>query len=97
MLRCLGATRVELLFYLIVEGLVMSALGVALGFVGGHSMTELLGHWLASSRGVVMTGWAWAPEETMLLMGLFLVGVLSAVIPSVQAYRTDVAKTLALG
>ena len=97
MLRCLGATRVELLFYLIVEGLVMSALGVALGFVGGHSMTELLGHWLASSRGVVMTGWAWAPEETMLLMGLFLVGVLSAVIPAVQAYRTDVAKTLAVG
>ena len=95
MLRCLGATRSELLIYLIVEGLLMSALGVALGFLVGHVMMELVSAWLASTRGVIMTGWLWAPGESMLLVGLIAVGGLSAIIPAVQAYRTDVARTLA--
>lgn len=97
MLRCLGANRFELLLYLIIEGFLMSLLGVSLGFLAGHGMMELVGSWLASSRGVVMTGWMWAPSETLLLLGLFSVGVLSAIIPATQAYRTDVARTLAEG
>ncbi|MEM7078474.1 MAG: ABC transporter permease [Pseudomonadota bacterium] len=95
MLRCLGATRGELWLYLVAEGLIMSALGVTLGFVVGHVMMEMIGAWLASSRGVALTGWIWLPAETLLLVGLFVVGLLSAVIPAIQAYRTDVARTLA--
>lgn len=95
MLRCLGATRVELLFYLVLEGLLLSAVGVGLGFLVGHCVTELIGGWLAASRGVSMTGWTWAPGETLLLLGLGIVGLLSAIIPAIQAYRTDVARTLA--
>ena len=97
MLRCLGATRAELLWYLILEGLLMSIVGVTLGFVVGHGMMELVGQWLASSRGVVVTGWIWVSQEGWLLLGLLAVGVVSALIPAVQAYRTDVARTLAEG
>ncbi len=97
MLRCLGASRAELLVYLIVEGFLMSLMGVALGFLAGHGMMELVGGWLASTRGVVVTGWTWVPAETLLLLGLFAVGVLSAIVPAIQAYRTDVARTLAEG
>lgn len=97
MLRCLGASRAELLLYLMVEGALMSVLGVSFGFVAGHGMMGLVGNWLASSRGVVVTGWTWAPEETLLLLGLMTVGAISASIPAIQAYRTDVARTLAEG
>ena len=97
MLRCLGASRVELLLYLIAEGLLMSVLGVALGFVAGHGLMELVALWLSSTRGVVMTGWTWVPAESLLLLGLFMFGLASAVIPAIQAYRTDVARTLAEG
>lgn len=95
MLRCLGATRWELLCVLILEGLLLSAFGVALGFSAGHVAMELLGGWLESARGVALTGWTWTPAETMLLLGLFAVGALAAALPAVQAYRTDVAATLA--
>lgn len=95
MLRCLGATRSELLAVLILEGLLLSAFGVALGFVAGHGAMELLGGWLESARGVTLTGWAWTPAETLLLLGLFAVGAMAAALPAVQAYRTDVAATLA--
>lgn len=95
MLRCLGATRWELLSVLILEGLLLSAFGVALGFLAGHGAMELLGGWLESARGVALTGWTWTPAETMLLLGLFAVGAMAAALPAVQAYRTDVAATLA--
>ena len=98
MLRCLGATRWELLWVLLLEGLLLSAFGVAvLGFLAGHGAVELLGGWLESTRGVALTGWTWIPSETVLLLGLFGVGLLAAALPAVQAYRTDVARTLAEG
>ncbi len=97
MLRCLGATRWELLWVLLAEGLLLSLFGVALGFLAGHGVMELLGGWLESTRGVALTGWTWIPSETVLLFGLFGVGVLAAALPAAQAYRTDVARTLAEG
>lgn len=94
-LRCLGATRWELLWVLLLEGLLLTLLGVTLGFVAGHGVLELLGTWLEQTRGVTLTGWIWISSETTLLLGLFGVGIIAAAIPAVQAYRTDVAKTLA--
>jgi putative ABC transport system permease protein len=94
-LRCLGATRWELLIALLLEGLLLSLFGVALGFLAGHGAMELLGGWLESTRGVALTGWTWIPAETLLLFGLFGVGTVAAAIPAAQAYRTDVARTLA--
>ena len=96
-LRCLGATRWELLIALLLEGLLLSVLGVALGFLAGHGAMELLGGWLESTRGVALTGWTWIPAQTLLLFSLFGVGAVAAAIPAVQAYRTDVARTLAEG
>ena len=96
-LRCLGATRWELLIALLLEGLLLSVFGVALGFLTGHGAMELLGGWLESTRGVALTGWTWIPAQTLLLFSLFGVGAIAAAIPAVQAYRTDVARTLAEG
>lgn len=96
-LRCLGATRWELLIALLLEGLLLSVFGVTLGFLAGHGAMELLGGWLESTRGVALTGWTWIPAQTLLLFSLFGVGAIAAAIPAVQAYRTDVARTLAEG
>ena len=95
MLRCLGATRTELLWSLLLEGLMLAALGAALGLALGHGTMELIGRWLAASRGVSATGWIWLPAESWLLLGLLIVGVLASALPAWQAYRADVARTLA--
>ncbi|MDJ0939025.1 MAG: ABC transporter permease [Woeseiaceae bacterium] len=96
-LRCLGATRWELLVALLLEGLLLTLVGVALGFLAGHGAMEMLGGWLEESRGVALTGWTWIPAQTLLLFSLFGVGAIAAAIPAAQAYRTDVARTLAEG
>ncbi|MEO1118932.1 MAG: ABC transporter permease [Pseudomonadota bacterium] len=95
MLRCLGATRWELFFALLLEGLLLTLMGILLGLLAGHVMVEVLGGWLEQSRGVSFTGLIWLPVETALIAGLLAVGVAAAAIPAIQAYRTDVAKTLA--
>lgn len=97
MLRCLGASRWELLWALLLEALVLTMLGVALGFILGHGAMEFLGHWIESARGVALTGWDWLPSETFLLLGLFGVGTVAGIVPALQAYHTDVARTLAEG
>ncbi|MEM1435898.1 MAG: FtsX-like permease family protein [Pseudomonadota bacterium] len=95
LLRCLGASRLQLLSSLLLEGMLLSLLGVALGFLVGHGLTELLGTWLEKSRGISLTGWVWLRSESLILVTLIAVGALAAAIPAIQAYRTDVARTLA--
>lgn len=75
----------------------LALLGALLGFALGHGAMELLGHWLASTRGVAATGWIWVADESGLLLGLLAVGLLAAALPAWQAYRADVARTLAQG
>jgi putative ABC transport system permease protein len=97
MLRCLGATRAELLLTLLLEGLMLAGIGVLLGFALGHGAMELLGRWLASTRGVSATGMIWLPAEALLLLGLLAMGLIAAALPAWQAYRADVARTLSEG
>ena len=97
MLRCLGATRLELFFGLALEGLLLTLAGVALGVLGGHVVMEILGQWLEQARGVVITGWIWVPAEATLVVVLLGVGALASAIPAWQAYHQDVSRTLSEG
>jgi putative ABC transport system permease protein len=97
MLRCLGATRFEIFFAMMVEGMLLSLMGIALGYSLGHGVMSLISWWLETSRGVSLAGLYWVSAETRLLLVLLAVSLLSAAIPSIQAYRTDVARTLAEG
>ena len=93
-LRCLGASRFELFYLLLVEGLILTTLGVLLGMGLAHSGIELVGQWLGHASGLSLTGWVWAPSEGILMIGLVLAGALMAMVPAWQAYQTDVATTL---
>lgn len=97
MLRCLGATRGELFLALLSEGLLLSVAGITLGYALAHGAMGLLGAWLEASRGVALSPSLWVDGETALLATLLLVSAISAAIPAYQAYRTDVARTLAEG
>ena len=94
-LRYLGATRGELLLTLLLEGALLTLGGVLFGFALGHGVVEVLAQWLRSTSGVEMTGLLWLPTETLLLAGLFGIGLLAASLPAIRAYRTDVARTMA--
>jgi putative ABC transport system permease protein len=96
-MRTLGATPRWLLGAVLFEGLLIALGGALLGLLAGHIAAELLGRSIDMFRRVDLTGWTWEASEFWLLLLAALVGLLASLIPAWQAYRTDIAKTLAEG
>lgn len=96
-MRSLGARPATLFRQVITEGLILSCAGTAVGMALGHLVTEVLAHVLPEAGSMGVTGLAWAPEEIWLLALAVGVGLVSSLLPAWQAYRTDVAETLAHG
>ncbi len=97
MMRTLGATRGRLFAHVLLEGFLMAAFGLGLGLLVGHGAAEAVGRAVQAQQGFRLTGFAWAPGEAWLVLAALGVGLVAALIPAVQAYRTDLAATLAGG
>ncbi len=95
MMRCLGATRVEIMASLLIEGLLLGLAGAILGLLLGHATVEVVGSVLTEERGIALTGAIVLMEELLLAGALVLVALLASAVPAWQAYRTDVSRTLA--
>ena len=94
-MRTLGASRRTLFAQPLLEGLILAAGGALLGLLFGHGAALLLGRLLPAARDMGLTGLLWRPEELYLVALALGVGLLAALIPAIQAYRTDIAATLA--
>ena len=93
-MRSLGASRSKLFCQILLEGLILACAGTVSGIVIGHAVIELLGQLLPQARAMGLTGVIWVQEEWYLLLLSGMVGLVSAALPAVQAYRTDIAVTL---
>lgn len=97
MLRTLGASRSAVFRSLVIEGLLLAAMGVGLGLLLGHAAVEVAGRAMAQAQGLRLTGAQFLPAEALLALAALAVGVLAALLPAWRAYRSDVAATLAEG
>ncbi|MEX0729152.1 MAG: FtsX-like permease family protein [Aquisalimonadaceae bacterium] len=95
LMRSLGASRGTLVLHVLLEGLLLALAGVMLGLAFGHLGAELLGQSLRQAQQLEMTGRLFIAEEIWLILLAVGVGLLAALIPAWQAYRTDIAPTLA--
>ncbi len=94
-MRSLGATRGTLLRQILLEGLIMAVAGTVLGVVLGHAVTGLLGQLLPQAKAMGLSGIVWLPEEWYLFLLAGAVGIAATVLPAAQAYKADIAVTLA--
>jgi putative ABC transport system permease protein len=94
-MRTLGASQRQLFAQPLLEGLVLAGAGALLGILLGHAVAELAGRLVPEARSMALTGLTWLPQEIW-VVGLTLgVGLLAALLPAFQAYRTDIAALLA--
>lgn len=94
-MRTLGASRAKLLQHIVLEGLLLVLAGTVIGLVLGHLVAEALGASLKQTQQLELTGWMWVSRELWLFALAFVVGLVAAILPAIQAYRTDIARTLA--
>jgi putative ABC transport system permease protein len=94
-MRSMGASRGKLLITILLEGSVLTFLGSVIGLLMGHGVLLLMGSILEETQKAGISGLVFYPEEWIILVGSLLLGMISALIPALQAYRTDISKVLA--
>lgn len=95
LMRAMGASRGLLVREVVLEALILVAAGTALGLLLGHALLEAAARLLPEAGGIGLTGLRLEPAEAWLVLGTLAVGLVAALLPAVQAYRTDIVRTLA--
>lgn len=93
-MRMLGASRLRLFASVLLEGLLLAAGAVLLALTLAHGAAELAGR-LELAPGLALSGRVWLWQETWLALLALAVGLFAALLPAVQAYRTEIASVLA--
>lgn len=96
-MRSLGASKTKLFVHVILEGLIITLLGCLLGLLLGHLVTAVLGESFGRTDQIGISPFRFLPEELIVLAGSLLVGILAAILPAINAYRTDISGVLARG
>jgi len=96
-MRSLGASKGKLFVHVILEGLIITLLGCILGLLLGHLVTAVLGETFGRTDQIGISPFRFLPEELAVLGGSLVVGILAAILPAINAYRTDISGVLAKG
>ncbi|MFT4759244.1 MAG: putative ABC transport system permease protein, partial [Saprospiraceae bacterium] len=97
LMRVMGATPGKLFVLIILEGLLLAALGYILGILLSHLSMYFLGDYMSDEYKYSFQAWSFLKEEGYLLLGALAIGFVAAVIPAIQARNTDISETLSNG
>lgn len=93
-MRTLGASKIKLFMMVILEGLILTIVGTIVGLALGHLALQLIGHYQESSQ-AKLTGMIFIPNEIYILLAGLGIGIFAAIIPALQAYKSNISKILA--
>jgi len=93
-MRTLGASRMKLFIIIILEGLILTLVGTIIGILLGHAVLELISFYQESDQ-AKLNGKIFITSELYILLAGLGIGIFAAVIPALQAYRSNISKILA--
>ena len=95
LMRTLGASQLQLFLLIIGEGLILSLIG----FIGGMILSRIglffISQNMQEQYHYDLQVWTFLPEEWALFGITILIGLIASLIPAIQAFRTEISKTLA--
>ncbi|MEJ5995519.1 FtsX-like permease family protein [Pedobacter sp. Du54] len=92
-MRTLGASRTKLFIIVILEGLILTIAGTIIGIGLGHLALELISSYQESSQ-AKLSGKIFITSELYLLLAGLAIGIFAAILPAIQAYRSNISKIL---
>ncbi|MDJ0977735.1 MAG: ABC transporter permease [Erythrobacter sp.] len=95
LLRVMGASRVQVVATVVMEGVITAALGAVLGWIAAHTLIALAKSNFATLADLGLTAWNIMPAEGFLLIGVVGIGALAALIPAWRVYKVDPARIMA--
>ena len=94
-MRTMGGTRTKLLISILLEGIALTTAGAVLGMLLGHGALLAFAQYVDEARRAGINGMVFYTDELWVLAGGLVLGLVSALIPAIQAYRTDISEVLA--
>jgi len=92
-MRTLGASRGQLFQIIIFEGILLTLAGTVIGIALGHLVLQFIGAYQESSQ-ARLSGLIFLSTEIYLFVAGLAIGIFAAIIPAVQAYRSNISKIL---
>lgn len=96
-MRSMGASKSKIFVSVLMEGTVLTFFGSLFGIALAHVAVIAFSTFVPEARMAGFSGFVFYEEEGIILAGSLLLGVLCALLPAWQAYRTDISKVLATG
>lgn len=94
-MRTMGASRSKVFLSVLLEGSWLTFMGAVCGLALAHGILFLFTAMVQEAGRSGITGREFYPEEGIILIGSLLLGMVCALVPALQAYRTDISKVLA--
>ena len=94
LVRVQGATRLKVFGMILSEGLLLSLLGYIFALLISHVGMWVVSEILENNYHYAFNAWDFSRMEGYLLVVAVVIGLISALIPALKAYRTDISSTL---
>ena len=95
LMRTYGATRWQLVWLVLQEGLLLTFSGFIFGIIFSRLGLLLVSGMMSSSYHYEFSGWIWVTEEAWLLVIALAIGLLASLIPAIRVFRINISQTLA--
>lgn len=94
LLRVMGATRSQAAGTVLLEGLIIAAVGAVLGLAAAHGLLAVGAAQFPTLAAIGVGPALFHPGEIVIAAAVLGLGVIAALIPAARVYRTDLAETL---
>ena len=95
LLRVMGATPSTVFSTILIEGLLIAALGAVGGIVAAHGLIAVATASFPTLDELGLSAARILPGEAVILLAALAIGLVAALIPAIRIFRVDLATTLA--
>src|SRR5690606_8596154 len=93
-MRTLGASRGQVFFHIILEGVILTVLGALIGIAFGHLFLYFLV--MSNEQGTLsgISAKVFLQKELWIVGYAVMIGITAAILPAWQAYKTNISNQL---